>query len=551
MAIENNSKKKIVLNCEKLETRFALLNDSRLEEYQIERAQVEPSVGSIYIGKIVNLEPTLQAAFVNIGTEKNAFLHYWDMIPASYDKIESETIPEEDLADEAKKKATGISKRLKSLLRKSPQSSQQLREKEKRRRRQKITLKDIPEMFPQGTELLVQVVKGPIGTKGPRVTTNISIPGRFLVLLPYSSHIGLSSKIDNGTERNRLRKILSELDVPKGMGLICRTVGEGRKSIFFKRDLDMLLDYWHKVEIALEKPVVPSVVYTEPTLLERTIRDFMTDDIDQIIVDGDAEYLRIFKALDKFGGRRMANRVVQYNKAKPIFEYYEIKPQVNSIFQRQVQLPGGGYICIDETEALIAIDVNTGKNRSAKDQPEVILSTNMEAAEEIARQLRLRNIGGLVVIDFIDMRSAKDRETLFKTMKRLVKPDRAKMKLLPLSKLGLLEMTRQREHESLMHTVYSPCPYCNGSGRIKSAVSMSVEIQRRLSEILKRNQGKNISCRIFMHPDVLSRLKNEDANILNELEDKYGKLLSFRADATLHHEEFKVVDPETNVEFNE
>lgn len=551
----DNEKKQIVLNCEKLETRFSMLNNGKLEEYLIERGQCEPRVGSVFIGKIVNLEPTLQAAFVDIGTGKNAFLHYWDMMPAADES-------EEDINDEHEKpampavaveprnkKRTSFSEKLRRVLGQTA-GSKQLREKEKSRRRKKITLKDIPDMFPAGTELLVQVVKGPIGTKGPRVTTNLSIPGRYLVLLPYSDHIGLSSKIDNAQERQRLKKILSELDVPEGMGLICRTVGEGRKSIFFKRDLDMLLDYWHKVELVMSKGVVPSIVYSEPSLLERTIRDFITDDIDEIVVDNDTAFHAIHNELVKFGGARMARKVIMYDRDIPIFERLKIEDQINDIFKREVQLPGGGYICIDETEALIAIDVNTGKSRKLGDQPETILQTNLEAAEEVARQLRLRNIGGLVVIDFIDMRSAHDRETIFKNMKKLVKSDRAKTKLLPLSKLGLMEMTRQRENESLKDTLYDPCPYCNGSGNIKSVMTMSVEIQRRLNEVLRRrNSRTGLSVRVIMHPDVLARLKNEDAGLLQELEEKFGKNLSFRADAILHHEEFKLVDPDTNVEY--
>ena len=547
----NNVKKQIVLNCEKLETRFSMLNCGKLEEYLIERGQCEPRVGSVFLGKIINLEPTLQAAFVDIGTGKNAFLHYWDMMPDA-DEAEDDAGDEqqEKPVEIINKKRTSFSEKLRRVLGQAT-GTKQLREKEKNRRRKKITLKDIPEMFPQGPELLVQVVKGPIGTKGPRVTTNLSIPGRYLVLLPYSDHIGLSSKIDNAQERQRLKKILSELDVPDGMGLICRTVGEGRKSVFFKRDLDMLLDYWHKVELAMSKGVVPSIVYSEPSLLERTIRDFITDDIDEIVVDNDAAFHAIHNELVKFGGPRMARKVVMYDRDIPIFERLKIEEQINDIFKREVQLPAGGYICIDETEALIAIDVNTGKSRKLGDQPETILQTNLEAAEEVARQLRLRNIGGLVVIDFIDMRSAHDRETIFKHMKKLVKSDRAKTKLLPLSKLGLMEMTRQRENESLKDTLYDPCPYCTGSGNIKSVMTMSVEIQRRLNEVLRRRNARSsgLSVRVIMHPDVLARLKNEDAGLLQELEEKFGKNLSFRADSVLHHEEFKLVDPDTNVEY--
>ena len=540
------SVKQLFVSCEKLETRVALLNNGRLEEYQIERSHEDLLAGSIYLARIVNLEDSLQAAFVDIGAEKNAFLHYWDMLPASYDmaeKVNTDTIKSH------RKSESSFADKVKKLFGKGSKSKQ-IQESETKRRRLKITAKDVPSLFPPGSELLVQVVKGPIGTKGARVTTNLSIPGRYLVLLPYSDHIGLSSKIENKKERDRLRQILSELDVPEGMGLICRTVGEGRKKVFFKRDLDMLLDAWHKVETLLDQPKVPQIVYSEPNLLERTVRDLLTEDIDDVTVDTDDAFGKVNSAITKFMGARTGNKVRLYNQAKPIFEFFGIKDQISDIFKREVPLPSGGYICVDETEALIAIDVNTGKGKKNKDQPETIMSTNLEAAEEVARQMRLRNIGGLVVIDFIDMRSMRDRETLYKHVRWLVRNDRAKTKVLPLSKLGLMEMTRQREHESLKNTVFDLCPYCQGSGRIKSALSMSVEIQRRLQEVLRSHKGsEKLAVRVIIHPEVMARLRNEDANLMMELETKYGKSLSFRADPNVHHEEFRLVDPETGVDY--
>jgi ribonuclease G len=539
--------KRIILSCETLETRFALLNNEKLEEYEIERQSTGPKAGSVYLGRIVNLEPSLHAAFVDIGAGKNAFLHYWDMLPATFDmqdKIPENEKKQKEKQNKTKKKKNPFSEKLNSVLKKG-KKSRQIREKNIKRQIQKYTVKDIPSLFPPGTELLVQVVKGPIGTKGARLTTNISIPGRYLVLLPYSDHIGLSSKIDKKSERNRLKKIISELEIPEGMGLICRTVGEGRKAVFFKRDLDMLLDYWHKVEEVLENHHAPREVYCEPNLVERTVRDLMTEDIQEIQVDDEKAFNEIRNQLNKFGGRKMGSKVACYRHAKPIFEYFNVKNQINQIFTREVPLPSGGCICIDETEALIAIDVNTGKGKRAGEQPEVILQTNLEAAAEVARQLRLRNVGGLVVIDFIDMRSSRDRETVFKQMRKLVKDDRAKSKILPLSRLGLMEMTRQREHESLQSTVLDLCPYCHGTGHVKSSLSMSVEIQRRLHSLFKARGKKHFAVRIFMHPDILLRLKNEDAELFVKLEQQYGSNLSFRGDSSMHHEDFKLVAPES------
>ena len=545
------NKKQIILNCEELETRFALLRNGRLEEYEIERRdEDELLAGSIYLGRITHLEKKLEAAFVDIGAAKNAFIHYKDMLPASYDMLDDIRHMEADGALPAKRRKKGsmlskVADRIRGLVGKT-NKAQRLKEFETKLHSGKITVADIPKMFPENSELLVQITKGPIGTKGARVSTNITIPGRYLVLLPYSDHIGLSSRIDDRKERDRLRKILAKLDVPEGMGLICRTIGEGHKTEDFEKDLQMLLKIWESASNALEEKSAPAIVYREPDLLERTVRDFLSDDIDEIVVDNPEAARKLKADFAEFGC--YDTRITLSNRAQPVFERYKVSEQVATVFNRVVQLPSGGYICIDETEALVAIDVNSGKNKNAKDQPENILRTNLEAAEEIARQVRLRNVGGLVVIDFIDMRTQRDREAVQKAMAKYVEQDRAKTRLLPISKFGLMEMTRQREHESVKDAVYDPCPYCDGTGRVKSPVSMSVEIQRRLKELLKR-KSRNMSVRVIMHPTVLMRLKNDDAELLKDLEDRYGKDLSFRADPTMHMEQFKLVNPDTNQEY--
>lgn len=549
---EKKVKKQIVLNCEELENRSALLCDGRLEEYELERPANEIFAGSIYLGRITRLEPSLEAAFVDIGAEKNAFLHYRDMLPATYDILEDVRKAENDEPEEAAKDKTGklLSKfagKIRSLIGKADKG-RRLKEIEEKLHNGKIKVEDIPKVFPCGSELLVQVTKGPIGTKGARLTTNITIPGRYLVLLPYSKHIGLSSKIEDNKERSRLRRILTDLDIPDNMGMICRTVGEGKKDVFFQRDLDMLLEVWHNVEMALIQPKAPALVYAEPTMLERTVRDLLTDDIDEIVVDDPVRYSEMKANVEKFVGDDFQTKLVLYNRPEPVFDHYKITKQVAEIFNRIVNLPSGGYLCIDETEALIAIDINSGKSKSGKEAPEMILATNLEAAEEIARQMRLRNIGGQVVIDFIDMSHQRDRDTVFRAMERHLRNDKARTKVLPISRFGLMELTRQREHESVKDTVYDLCPYCNGSGHVKSAISMSVEIQRSLKEILKRKRrNKDFAVRVIMHPSIMARLKNNDADLLRELQNVYGKDLQFRADPTVHIEDFKLVDPETGL----
>ena len=532
--------KQLYINIEKLETRVALTEGELLAEYEVERYDQERLVGSIFKGKIKNLEDSLQAAFVDIGYTKNAFLHYWDMIPAAnYDgKLNDGNAMSKDTvaAMDAELGDSFIS----SVKNKFSNAKEQ-------QEKMKQEIERIPELFPVGSDVLVQVTKGPIGTKGPRVTTNLSIPGRYLVLLPHTNHVGVSKRIQNHKERDRLRNILRKVKLPPGMGCICRTLGEGKKEEFFINDIEMLLDIWANLEDYNARMRAPYCVYREPDLITRSTRYFLTDDIESIIVDEKDAYQKIRKQIVKFSDVSI-NKLQLYNQPRPIFQKFNLSAQINSIFERQVPLPSGGYICIDETEALIAIDINSGKARQGKDHPETILNTNIEAAEEIARQLRLRDIGGLVVVDFIDMRSKKDQMTVYRTLKSALQKDKAKTKITTISQLGLLEMTRQREHQSLRDSLFSPCPNCHGKGVVKSKVSISVEIQRKLQELLKRTHD-SIEVRIIVHPEILSRLKNEDADILKEMERQLGGNLSFRSDENFHVEEFKLIDPSTMREY--
>ena len=419
--------------------------------------------------------------------------------------------------------------------------------KPKKPEKKKPTVEDIPNLFHVDDEILVQVTKGPIGTKGARVTANLSIPGRYLVLLPNCSHVGVSRRVEDHEERVRLKQMVKTLEKPDNMGLICRTVGAGLKKEHFQRDLNILLDAWKKGEQTASKRRAPVCVYQEPALEERTLRDCLTQDIDEIVVDSQEAYDRAKEMLERFD-RLNDVKLKLYSNPTPIFIKYGISQQIENISNRKVMLPSGGYLCIDETEALIAIDVNTGKNRNGKNQPETILETNMEAVKEIARQLRLRNIGGLVVLDLIDMRSRKDQMAVYRAFKQYTSEDHARIKIYPISGLGLLEMSRQRESESLESTIYEDCPYCKGRGLIKTATSVSVEIQRRLNELLARK--KDIKCfAITVHPKILARLRTADHKVMNAMAAEYSRQLTFSANPELHIEEYHITDKETGKEF--
>lgn len=506
--------KEVIINAESLETRVAVSIEGHLEEFTIERTTEERLVGSIFKGKVRNLEDGLKAAFVDIGFEKNAFLHYWDIVPSDFDRTF-------EVVDRG----------------------------QKRRDRPKITQKDIPRLYPPGSEIIVQVTKGPIGNKGPRVTTNLVLPGRYLVLLPNSDQSGISRKIESHEERKRLKQILRELNIPEGMGVIMRTVGEGQQKRYFVRDLALLIEEWEAIQKRIKEQPMASCVFEEPDLVERTVRDFLTEDVERIVVDNPQACDRVKEMIGKIS-KRSVSKVKQYHDPQPIFDRFGITRQLESTVSRQVHLKGGGYIVIDETEALVAIDVNTGRHKGQKDLDGTIIKVNVEAADEICRQLRLRNIGGLIVLDFIDMRSRKDQQTVYQRMREQLKKDRAKTHILPISQLGLMEMTRQRHSESVRAAVYEDCAACRGRGKVKSALSMSVEIQRKLSEILKKRgrEETDFQLRIAVHPSVLDRLKTEDEKFLIELEKKYYGKLSFRAEPTFHPEQFKIFNGLTNQE---
>ena len=509
------SHKEVIINAETLETRVAVLEEGKLEEFNIERTTEERLVGSIFKGKVRNLEDGLKAAFVDIGFEKNAFLHYWDIVPNSFD--------------------SGV-----EIVE---------REGNRRRDRPKITQKDIPRIYPPGSDIIVQVTKGPIGTKGPRITTNLVLPGRYLVLLPNSDQSGISRKIENQQERQRLKKILRELSIPEGMGVIMRTVGEGQQLRYFVRDLALLLEEWRGIQERIKSQPMATCVFQEPDLIERTVRDFLTEDVERIVTDNPKACERMREMISKISSRS-ASKVILYTEAQPVFDRFNITKQLENAFSRQVHLKSGGYIVIDETEALVAIDVNTGRHKGGRDQEATILKVNIESADEICRQLRLRNMGGLIVLDFIDMKSRRDQQAVYQRVKDGLRRDKAKTHILPISQLGLMEMTRQRHSESVRAAVYDDCPYCQGRGKVKSALTMSVEIQRKLSEILKKRSRdeSDFQLRIVVNPTVLERLRTEDEKHLIEMEKRYFGKLSFRADPAMHAEQFKIVNVANNEE---
>ena len=509
--------RELVINAETLEKRVALLTNGVLDKFEIEHKGENRMVGAIFKGRVQNLEGGLKAAFVDIGQPKNAFLHYWDMLPAANDS-QVEFIRDNESAEQKQRKA-------------------------------RYQAKDIPQLFPAGSDIVIQVVKDQIGTKGPRSTTNIALPGRYLVLMPFSGACGVSRKIEESSERERLKDILRSLTIPEGMGVIIRTAGEGKQARWFVRDLHMLLKRWQAIVEKINAPDrKPVLLYQEPGLIERTVRDFLTEEVDRILVDNPED----FKLVQDLVGEvspRSRSRVELYADPIPVFERYNIERQIEQLFQRRVPLPSGGEIVIDETEALTAIDVNTGGHRGkdgAKDG-NFITQANLEAVTEAARQIKLRNLGGLIMIDTIDMKNPKDRKKVFEALRDAMEDDRAKHQILPISQLGVLQMTRQRHTESNTTSMYTACPHCQGRGIVKNPRTVSVEIQRKLLSVIRRlreasGPEKELEINILLHPVNLERIITEDREFFRDLMKSCKVRLGTKPDPTYSIEAFKLFD---------
>ena len=507
-------KREIIISVEKLATRVAVMENGRLEEFMAEHSEEERLVGSIFKGRVQNLENDLQAAFVDIGFSKNSFLHYWDMTP------DMDAILDED--ENSKTPGKG-------------------------RKSNRLSDAEIAKRFPPGSEIVVQVTKAPISTKGPRVSANISIPGRYLVMMPGTSVRGVSKKISDGKERLRIKAILDKLPLPENIGLVARTAGQGASASAFARDLRNLLSIWNEIQGNVKTRRTPCCVFHEPDLCERVVRDWLTEDIDAIIIDDEETYSRI-KEITKRISPRARSKIRRYDGDANIFQHFGIERALQDAFARKVPLKSGGYLVIDETEALVAVDVNTGHYKGKGSQEEAILEVNLEAVEEVARQLRLRNIGGLVVLDLIDMKSRKHQTQVWKALKTALKRDRARTNVLQISELGLLEMSRQRQDQSILSRLTSKCPYCSGKGFVKSPMAISIEIQRKLRAVLKKSMAekKPFEPKIIIAPQVMQRLRTEDSAVLADLQKEFDTRLTFVSELHRHPESFSILDANTS-----
>lgn len=516
-------KKEMLINVSQTEEcRIALLEDGSLEELYTERTSQNNWVGNIYKGKIVNIEPSIQAAFVDFGVGRNGFLHISDIEPqyfrqAGYDPDEIMDGQYPGVDDDGHDDDGGSDSDYDSG--KKPHHNGRNRGGKLRSGRPRFK-PPIQEIFKRGDEVLVQVIKEGIGTKGPTLSTYISIPGRYLVLMPALGRVGVSRKIEDEDERRKLRNLMLDLELPKGVGFIVRTAGQERSRRELARDVAYLLRLWKVIVKRVKSTPAPCDVYEESDIMIRTIRDTFTDDIDSIVIDEENAYTRAKEFLELVMPK-FADRLKRYDRNEPMFHHYKLEQEIVRIHQRVVPLKGGGSIVIDQTEALVAVDVNSGNFRGGEENAEEnAFHLNVAAAKEIARQLRLRDLGGVIVNDFIDMRKEGHRRKVEKTLRDAMKRDRARTKILRTSPFGLIEMTRQRIRPSFKRSVYEDCPCCRGRSLVKTAESMSIEATRLIMMACQQSNAVRVVVRV--NENVAAYLNNRKRRDLIKLEETTG-----------------------------
>lgn len=482
------------------ETRVALLEDRELVEIYIEKSNADRLVGNIYRGKVSSVLPGMQAAFIDIGYERNAFLYVGDAMGTREFSDEDDEIFNE----------------LKEC--------------------------NIDEILKPRQEITVQVVKEPIGTKGPRVTTNITLPGRYLVLLPNADYTGVSRRIENESERNKLKKIVEALK-PKGMGMIVRTASEGKSAEDLSHDLNFLLRLWDTIRQKEQSGHVPRCLHKDLSLVYRAVRDLFTWDIDKFIINNRSEYNKVLELVDMISPA-LKLRVEYFGRNCDIFEHYRVDSKISQILSKKVWLKCGGYLVIDRTEALTVIDVNTGKYVGKNNLEDTVLRTNVEAAKEIAKQIRLRDIGGIIIIDFIDMHEHDHQSLVLSTLRQALKRDRTRTTVVGMTGLGLIEMTRKKIRQELMAAMTAECPYCEGSGRIAAPEPTARNIDREVGKYLEKTVARAVE--VEVHPMAALVLIGPEGENLRRLEEAYNKKIVVRASIDVKYEEVKIRDIDIN-----
>ena len=517
--------KEMIISSNDHETRVAILEDDLVAEIFVERERSRGVAGNVYKGRVSKVLPGMQSSFVDIGLERDGFLYVSDVVP-SFDDFDAGEEGEAEAAGEDGEKAE------------RPKGGRRARGEDRQKEQPKIE-----DLLKEGQEVLVQVVKEPLGTKGARLTSHASLPGRFLVFMPTVDHVGVSRKIDSREERHRLRSIVKEFREREHFhgGIIIRTAAAGRPKEDILSDLQYFQQVWKEIRQKMDSQRAPAIVYREQSLIAKLLRDLLTEDYTAIRIDSYQEYLRVLDLIQRIMPP-LVSKVKHYNKDFPIFEEYGVQAELDKALRSKVWLKSGGSIVINQTEALVAVDVNTGRYVGKKTTgrlEDTIVKTNLEAAKEIVRQVRLRDLGGIIVLDFIDMEEKKNRQKVFQAVEQELRRDRAPSKAVQVSDFGLIVITRKRVKQSLERVLTEPCPYCSGSGVIKSSSTICYEI---LAEVKKLNMdlnGHGVVLRV--NPDIARALKEEESGVLRDLQAALGREISIRPDAHLHHEQFDLM----------
>ncbi len=491
----------LIINVTLWETRVALLEDRVLAELYIERTKDRGIMGNIYKGKVVKVLPGMQAAFVDIGLEKASFLYVSDVYGGMEDY--------EEMGFQGEEMPTYF-----------PPSSQ------------------IQDLLSEGQELLVQISKEPLGTKGTRITSHITLPGRYLVYMPTVDHVGVSRRIRDERERRRLREIIQTIK-PQSGGFIVRTASEGAEPDEIRNDMEFLLHLWNNIQKKKESSPAPSLIHSDLNMVLRVIRDLLSPQVNRIVIDSKEEHENILSFINAYMPKQKYE-IILYEKMEPIFDAYGIEIEIDKILGRKVWLKSGGYIVIDICEAFVAIDVNTGRFVGKRNLADTILKTNLEAAKEIAYQLRLRNIGGIIIIDFIDMEREGDREKVFQALEEATRKDRQKMNIFKISELGLMEMTRKRTRENISRILSEPCSYCEGAGLIKSKTTVCYDIFQEIERSSTELGGHSIM--VEVNPEVADLLYEEERAGVEELERKMKKKILVKGKPGFHQEQFNIIE---------
>ncbi len=504
--------KELVINATEHETRVAFVENGTLQELFVERPTGYGIAGNIYKGRVLRVLPGMQAAFVDIGLDQAAFIYVADVLnnyqefeqlmQSSYEEEESDS-PEPDPHE------------------RPPSLDQAFM---------------IEELLHEGQEVMVQASKAPIGNKGARITSRISLPGRLLVLMPTTDHIGVSRRIEDENERKRLKETLAATR-PESYGFIARTVSEGIGTEKLVNEMKFLVSLWEEIQKKSAKAPVPNLLHKELNVTLRAVRDLFTHEVDKLVVDSKSKHEEILRFLDTFMPR-LKGSVELYEESEPIFDAYNLESEISRALKKKVWLKSGGYIVIEHTEALVAIDVNTGRFVGKHNLEETILKTNLEAVKEIAYQIRLRDIGGLIIADFIDMEKNSNRERVYNSMKDALKKDRSKTNVLPMSELGLIEMTRKRTRETLNRMLCEPCFYCEGEGYLQSKQTICYNIYRDMRRESREMMGECISLKV--HPEIADLLLGEERGIVESLEQWLKKEIIIRPEAHFHVEQWEM-----------